>query len=310
MITGLSAHYQNIKKKKIQEVILPNRHIQIYEALKHLSFVDHPLYHKEEASKLLTYDLASDENAFVSKRKGTYESDELSCFLPHLSNFHVLRQPAEQKLFLKLNYAKHRAKLILNELETESDFDKAAGLLDVIHETRNILVNHNLRLMVSTVKMFKINNRMRFEDHISDGNLSVIKAVEKFDVSRGYKFSTYLVYALKMNYWKSTKVRKKDIPFAISISDEFHDQHMPSKDEQLQTFYANDDIRAVFDVIETDLSEKEKKILFQRFGVKGYKRKTLRELGEDLNCTKEWVRLLQKQTLEKLKQIFGPNGKN
>jgi RNA polymerase sigma factor (sigma-70 family) len=285
---------------------LPNRHITIYEALKRISFIDNPLYHNEEAHKLLTYDLHKDPNAFLSKKTIAYTSDESSSYMPALCDYYTLKQPAEQKLFYKMNYAKFKAKEKLTSLETDNDFDEAAKYLDIAHATRHLLINHNLRLVVSVAKTFKVDNNIRFEDHISNGNVSVIKAVDHFDVSRGYKFSTYLVYTLKMNYWKIVQVRKKDIPSALKVSNELADQYMPAAkmEDSYKQVFTNDQFKAIVDVMDKVLTKKQKKILFHRFGVNGCKKKTLLEIGQEYKCTREWIRQVQMQAIAKIQAVL------
>lgn len=297
----------NIMKSVLEEE-LPNRHIEIYESLKRLSFIDHPLYHKKDAHLLLTYDVYKDENAFISKKKITYkdENTDLASFLPHLAGFFTLKQPAEQKLFLKLNYARYKAKELLNSLNDEDDFNQAQQFLNIAHETRNILVNHNLRLVVTIVKTFKTDNRIKFEDHISDGNMSVIRAVDHFDVGRGYKFSTYLVYALRFNYWRSMEKRKKDLPFAVSISDEFSEQNMPAskEPEPYRHIHASDHIKLVLDVMDSVLDDRQRKVIYEHFGLKGHKKKTLKEIGDEIHRTREAVRLCEMKALSILRAVL------
>ncbi len=296
---------KNIQKEVRGDRKVPNYQIQIYERLKGLQYVDHPIFKDKEAENLLSYDLFSDPNAFVSKSKPLYYNEDLASYSSSLKDFHVLKTAAEQKLFLKYNYAKCIAHSLLDHLDTHKDFVKAEHYLNVARETRDLLIVHNLRLVIAVVKDFRPSRKKSFDDHLSDGNESVMKAVEKFDVSRGYKFSTYLVYSIKMNHWKYNKTRKKDIPSPLSIADEFAEQAIPAKYiDPLYNIALADHIKAVIDTMNTCLTAKERGIILGRFGIHGAEPKTLITIGNELGCTRERVRQIQVKALATLREIL------
>ena len=129
-----------------------------------------------------------------------------------------------------------------------------------------------------------------------------MRAVDKFDYNRGFKFSTYAHWAIRKN-------------FARSIPDEFkHRERFRTSSEEI--FQSREDVRADHLAIEIDqqsradqigkilhsLDEREQQIIVLRFGLgKGAEPRTLKEVGEELGVTKERIRQLELRALAKLR---------
>lgn len=282
-------------------VKVPKKYIEIYEQVKSLTYITHPLFDREEAKSLLNYELTDDPNAFAVKAsKVSAANADLTAYLRSLAAYGVLKSSAEQKLFLKFNYLKHLIKQI--DLKTSKDFKRVKELYDKMTEVRDLLVLHNLRLVVTIAKTFRVNSLKSFEDHISDGHLWIFKAVDNFDVSRGYKFSTYLVWSLRMNYWKSNKKRKKDMPPLLSLDEALVDKHhLTTSNDPVDGAALADNIRAVKDAMGACLSDKERLVLIERFGLYQQEVSLLLEIGNKLGLSRERIRQIQTEALNKLR---------
>jgi RNA polymerase primary sigma factor/RNA polymerase sigma factor len=179
--------------------------------------------------------------------------------------------------------------------EIEKLYDEAVAI-------KNEIVQANLRLVVSIAKRH-VNAGEDFFGLVSDGNMSLIRAVEKFDFSRGNKFSTYASWAIMKNY-------------ARTIPDEFkrRDRFRTSQEE---LFSATQDIRGdqigeeaqqrlrerQVERILSRLDDRERKIIVSRFGLDHSREPlTLKEVGSEMGVTKERVRQIEARALDKARQ--------
>ena len=94
-------------------------------------------------------------------------------------------------------YLKEIGKIPLLSTDEEIELAKKMELGD--QEARKRLAEANLRLVVSIAKRY-VGRGMQFLDLIQEGNLGLIKAVEKFDYRKGYKFSTYATWWIRQAY--------------------------------------------------------------------------------------------------------------
>jgi RNA polymerase primary sigma factor len=218
----------------------------------------------------------------------------------------LLNREQEAHLFRKMNFLKHKAEKLQKRIDPararSSDLDRLEELQGRIHDLKDQLVSANMRLVASIVKRHAGPNDNFFE-LMSDGNLSLLRAVEKFDFSRGNKFSTYASWAIMKN-------------FARSIPDEKHhrDRFITGHEEM---FEIAPDIRSNEQEIEAEaerkhrqvnrllerLDERKRKIVELRFGLNGENRHTLEQVGQKLSITKERVRQLEARTMDELARL-------
>jgi RNA polymerase primary sigma factor len=223
----------------------------------------------------------------------------------------LLRPEEEVYLFLRMNYLKYRASKLRETLDPlsarASDLDQIERLQEEARSVKNQIVRACLRLVVSITRKRPRTDRNFFE-LISDGNLALILAVEKFDASRGFKFSTYASCAI-MRYLARTTTQEisRRCRFMTGHQDRFEAFATPSSEEQGGENGEQNTRVAVLRMLDR-LSDRERAIIVSRFGLEGAREKTLRQLGEEMGITKERVRQIETRARNKLRQLAREQG--
>src|SRR5205085_266481 len=118
----------------------------------------------------------------------------------------LLSPARERALFLKLNF--HKMRFVMARRKLDPEFARARDLealekhLRDAHETRNQIIRANLRLVVSIARRH-LRPGLSLMELVSDGTMTLMRAVDSFDVHRGNKFSTYATFALMKGYARS-----------------------------------------------------------------------------------------------------------
>lgn len=111
-------------------------------------------------------------------------------------------------------YLREIGKMTVLDQETELKLARKAQTGN--SKARQELVRHNLRLVVSIAKKY-LNRGMFFLDLIQEGNLGLMKAVEKFDPERGYKFSTYATWWIRQSITRSLSDKSRTIRIPVHM---------------------------------------------------------------------------------------------
>ncbi len=231
----------------------------------------------------------------------------LPSYLASLYTVPLLTFEQEQHLFRKMNYLKMRA---FRRREQLNPAKPAGRLMEMIendfatsNEVKNQLVSANLRLVVSIAKRHTNSNTNLF-DLISDGNMSLIRAVEKFDYSRKNRFSTYASWAIMKNYTRAVSDEQRYHKKFITLENETNiereeEVYDPVEFERTQTRQQ----KRVAEVLKC-LTPREQQIIIRRFGLnRDHPPMTLKQVGQELGVTKERIRQIEILALSKLKQM-------
>ncbi|MHB0958441.1 MAG: sigma-70 family RNA polymerase sigma factor [Pirellulaceae bacterium] len=239
-------------------------------------------------------------------RKKTRVPAGLPRYLASLYEVPLLTREQEQHLFRKFNFFKHRASQLRAQLDParakSSLMDRIEALYDEAVQTKNQIVQANLRLVVSIAKRH-VSGSDDFFGLVSDGNMSLIRAVEKFDYSRGNKFSTYASWAIMKNFART-------IPDEFKHRDRFrtsHDEMFTAREDERSDRYEQESAQHLrqrqIGRILSRLDEREQKIIISRFGLDHRQEPlTLKEVGHEMGVTKERVRQIEARALNKLRQ--------
>lgn len=228
---------------------------------------------------------------------------------PYLASLYsdapLLTREQEAYLFRRMNFLKYQASKIRDRISAtkakEADLDEIERLQEEALTVKNQIIRSNLRLVVSIAKK-RVGPTNNFFELVSDGNMSLIRAVEKFDFSRGFKFSTYASWAIMKNFARS-------IPEEIHRRDRFvtgHDEMFDAAaDHRSDEYETESDHRRNQETVQGmlgRLNDRERQILIRRYGIGGTSEQTLEQLGRELGITKERVRQIESRAQEKLRQ--------
>jgi RNA polymerase sigma factor (sigma-70 family) len=183
-------------------------------------------------------------------------------------------------------------------------FDRAEAYRDQLAQT-------NLALVLAMAKRTRM-SEVDFADLVSEGNMALLRAIDKFDVGRGFKFSTYgcraILKAFSRAGVKHSKYRTRFPPdFDPSLE---RSDYQEEKNEQHEAECV-DEIRLILHSNRAELTEIEKEVIEHRFalGERGGSTRqagessplTLEQVGRIIGVTKERVRQIQNKALEKLR---------
>lgn len=218
----------------------------------------------------------------------------------------------EQVLFRALNLLRFRANRLRSRLSQKSPSAKAVdsieSMLALAEQIRSQLVRSNLRLVASISRRFS-SSHQEVEEFSSDGSMILLGAIDRFDYSRRFRFSTYATHSIQRHFfrtWKTRQRRQQRFPGTSSeilaeVAEEFSEPPICPDPQKV----VDELLKHAPEV----LDEREHQILLSRFGLTEERReaKTLREIAADLGVSKERVRQLQLKALEKLRPFLNPS---
>jgi len=304
-VESIAARYRR-SKASIYRVILAQRARQIMQLP--LDYMPNALFERKSAEKVVDqpYPGADDPLKKVRRPAG------LPAYLASLYEVPLLTREQEVWLFRKFNYLKSKASALRSQLDPDRPnarlMDQIDRLYAEIVDLKNRIVRANLRLVVSIAKR-RVSSGDSFFDLVSDGNMSLIRAVEKFDYARGNKFSTYASWAIMKNYARTIpdehrhhdRFRSADMELLQSATDR-------RADENQQRIAERDRLRQVGKFLDR-LDSREQTIIIRRYGLDHeHEPQTLKEVGSALGVTKERVRQIEAKALEKLREAATADG--
>ena len=175
---------------------------------------------------------------------------------------------------------------------------------------RDILIIHNLRLVVYIAKKFE-NTGIGIEDLISIGTLGLIKAVNTFCPDKKIKLATYASRCIEneiLMFLRKTANRKKEVSFDEPLNVDWDGNELllsdvlgSDADEVNRGIELQDEKRQLLDVVES-LDDREKQILIMRFGLYDTKEYTQKQVADMLGISQSYISRLEKRIIEKLKK--------
>lgn len=305
-------------------------------------------------------------------KKKTYTEDSIRIYLQEIGRIRLLRAEEEIELarkiadLLELERVREDLYLTLDRYPTQQEWANememplGAFRRRLYHGRRakDKMVQSNLRLVVSIAKKY-MNRGLSFQDLIQEGSLGLIRAAEKFDHEKGYKFSTYATWWIRQAITRAIADQSRTIRLPVHLyetisrikkttkilsqekgrkpTEEEIATHMEMTIEKLrfiaksaqlpislETPIGKEEDSRLGDFIEADgetpedevsksllredlenvldtLSTRERDVLRLRYGLDDGRMKTLEEIGQIFNVTRERIRQIEAKALRKLR---------
>ena len=172
------------------------------------------------------------------------------------------------------------------------------------------LIEHNLRLVAHIIKKY-YGNSAEQDDLISIGTIGLIKAVSTFNYEKGARFATYASRCIEneiLMYFRNKKKYAQDVSFTEPIDSDKDGNTLSLMDIMADERSVAEDIEdklrdeRLYKVINSTLSEREKEIVYLRYGLDGQRAYTQREVAKHLGISRSYVSRIEKKALETLRE--------
>ncbi|MEO1715558.1 MAG: sigma-70 family RNA polymerase sigma factor [Planctomycetota bacterium] len=282
-------------------------------------FIDSPVFYEEDAETKIYQEVPD-----VQKPDTTWYHpvmDDLSSSTrtrTMKSAQQVILTGAEERiLFHQFNYARYRVREVqravasaAEKLPTPDQAEEVLRWHRLAEMIREQIAETNLALVLAMAKRTRM-SEVDFADLVSEGNMALLRAVDKFDAGRGYKFSTYACRAiLKAFSRQGMKLSKYRQRFPTDFDPKLEKSNFL---ETKRADFEKDAASEVRDIVASnraDLTEVERTVIEHRFGLEAgenEKPMTLEQVGQIIGVTKERVRQIQNKAMEKIRKELESN---
>lgn len=273
-----------------------------------IDYIYNPQFDLPGADDLILAEPPAENAAGVKKIRAP---KGLPPYLASLYEIPLMTPEKERWAFRKYNYLKFRADHLRKELDVNrvksTLVRRIERLLAQAQVVKNQIIRANLRLVVSIARRHLHGSQTLFE-LVSDGNISLMRAVEKFDYSRGFKFSTYASWAIMKNFARSVPKERYRLDRFVTGAEEVMDiiGGLDGYDPHACTL---SELRDSLEVVLAQLSANERSIVVGHFGLNSAGRtRTLEQIGRQMGISKERVRQIERGAIEKLRSMLQPIG--
>ncbi len=225
----------------------------------------------------------------------------------------VFTAAEERVIFLQYNYARFRVRRMQDRVKAKRPGPRQREELllwyRIAQHLRHRIAEANLALVLAMSKRIRLGD-MGFSDLISEGNMALMRSIDKFDVGRGFKFSTYACRAILKGFSRhGSKHLRYRQRFGASFDPEFERSNYPEERRREELRDSANEVKQFVLRNQADLTEVEREVIHHRFrigpgeaaGLRYERPRTLAQVGKMIGLTKERVRQIQNKALGKLR---------
>ncbi len=295
---GAVAQKMRRPKQAIYRVVMNDRIARL--TARKIKFIDDPLYHEPDAASTINEIVAAEQLPASPRGEELRIPRDLPPYLADLYRTPLLTKQRERALFLKFNFHKFQFAQAAAQLEPQfaraRELDTMEGHLEHAVKTKNDIIRANLRLVVSVARKH-LRPGMNLMELISDGNITLMRAVEGFDIHKGNRFSTYATLALMKGFARSVPLMrgKSKTVTQDEMLTELPDFRSESSGDGI---IARDHVRQLL----SRLNDRERSVIQAHFGLsQSAEPATYEEVGRQLGLSKQRVRQIEQLAIAKLR---------
>lgn len=219
-----------------------------------------------------------------------------------------LKEAEEKELFLRFNYARYRLHQLVERQQEAPTAERAKEMclwFRRMEQAQSAVTEANLPLVVAMARRTRIPN-VEFSDLISEGNMALLRSIDKFDVRRGFKFSTYACRAILKSFNRlASKTGRYVQRFPVAFEPEMERSDYDVKRHEMQRAESVESLREILAKNRANLTETERRVVMDRFAIGSQGRgRTLAQVGRRIGLTNERVRQIQKHALNKIRVVL------
>ena len=245
------------------------------------------------------------EEEFFGKVKSMRPPKDVEPHMAYLYERPLLSREQEAHMFRKMNYLKH----VLHRLQERlgdgtirvPDLQRVEELRAEIKKVRDLLIECNQRL-VHNLATKHLNPGQNLDELKSDANVSLMRAVEKFDYSRGNKFSTYATWAIMNNFARSIPDENTRKQRYLTGTEELFEGKADVRSDEQEVVAAAEQARDRVNRLLEYLDPRTREVIRMRTGLDGSEEMTLEQIGQHFGITKERVRQINVRGMKMLRE--------
>jgi RNA polymerase primary sigma factor len=297
-ITKRAAPVPRALRARVEELLLEN-----------YSFMDSPIFRRRNIeAELFTFENNEEPALPMTSWYQPTRDEVLDVSVTGAPQ--LMKGAEERMMFLRFNYSKLRLNRLVKKIRTDGLTRERAEQFVEWHRRfehfREYLTRTNLALVLAMAKRTRLGD-VDFAEIVSEGNMALLRAVDKFNVDRGFKFSTYACRAILKAFSRTAqKHSKQRTRFPVEFDPDMEKSDWIDKKRDVVEEECIDELKQIVNRNLADLSDTEQTVLRRRFNWEQAEEEpmTLEEVGKIIGVTKERVRQIQNKALAKIRKLM------